>query len=352
LAKKKRGVLREWIQAIFIALIAVLIIRTFVVEAFMVPTPSMEQTLLIGDFVIVNKVSYGARTLRTPLTFPFAHQSMPFFKNVQGFINAGILPYFRLPGLGKIKHNDVVVFNYPMDDEYPVDHRIHYIKRCVGIPGDTIIIKNSQPYINQQQLESPVGLQFNYSVKTNSEDPDFFKNQSFSIGGRHNSPYEFRLPLDGEMVKQLKKDPQVVSIKNVFDVPGAYQDFIFPYNHWLPWNSDHFGPLVVPEKGKSIKLSAMNIGLYKRIIEHYEGNDFVEKDGVFYINNEAVDYYTFEMNYYFMMGDNRHYSADSRFWGFVPEDHILGKASMVLFSLKPQEKSINKIRWNRFFTLL
>ncbi|MBA3898990.1 MAG: signal peptidase I [Bacteroidetes bacterium] len=352
MAKKKKSFIREWLEAIFIALIVVLIIRSFLVEAFMIPTPSMEGSLLTGDFIIVNKAYYGPRTLRTPLSFPFAHQTLPFLSNVKGFIHTGILPYFRLPGFGEIKHNDIVVFNYPLDDDFPVDHKSHYIKRCVALPGDTLNIKNSSAYINGSQLENPEGVQFNYAVKSINNDPAFFRNNSFSVGGRHNAANEFRVPLNAQMVQQLSLDEEILSIIKTFDVPGAYQDFVFPYTEQLRWNIDHFGPIIIPEKNHSVKLTSSNIYLYKRIIEKYEGNELEENDGLFYINGEIAESYTFKMNYYFMMGDNRHYSSDSRFWGFVPEDHILGKASMVMFSLNPQQSNLKKIRWDRFFTLL
>jgi signal peptidase I len=352
LGKKNKSFFREWLEAILIALAIVLLVRSMAVEAFLVPTPSMEKTLMAGDFILVNKLSYGPRVLVTPLTMPFAHQTMPFSNTQKGYLGFLKLPYFRLPGFGRVKHNDIVVFNYPLDEEHPVDHKTHYVKRCVALPGDTLEIRESRAFVGGIAIDNSENLQFNFAINASNDDPEFYRVNYFAEGGRYNKANEFRIPLTIKMAEELAQDEQIAGINPITEPKGISQDYIFPYESHFSWNVDHFGPVVVPGKGMSVVLSDKNIALYRRIIEKFEGNLLEEKEEGIFINGEKAEAYTFKMDYYFMMGDNRHYSSDSRFWGFVPEDHILGKASMVIFSMQRGNSFFSKIRWGRIFTFL
>jgi signal peptidase I len=351
-AKKKKSFFREWIEAILIALLIVFLFRGFAFEAFMVPTSSMENTLLKGDFILVNKLNYGPRTPITLLSFPFAHQHIPILSQVKGFSELIKLPYFRLPGYGEVSRNDVVVFNYPLEHDFPTDHKTHYVKRCAGLPGDTLIIEKGKVSVNRILLEESAEIKNNYLIKATSDEPSFLLNIDLSEGGRFFKANEFLLPLTKAAADTLKQNNEVIDITPKFEPPGDFRDYIFPYYQGFRWNTDNFGPLIVPKKGLTISLSRLNIHFYRKVIETYEENAFEESSSGFIINGKPADSYTFKMNYYFVLGDNRHYSSDSRFWGFVPEDHLVGKASFVLFSLKPDESILNKVRWTRFFTLL
>ncbi len=350
---RRKSKTREWFDAFIFAVIAATIIRTFLLEAFTIPTPSMEKSLLVGDFLFVSKINYGARTPMTPLSFPFAHQEMPIL-GTKSYSEALTLPYYRLPGFSKIKNDDVVVFNYPMEDERPVDKKTHYIKRCIGIPGDTLLITDRVIRINNQVKPLPEGGQYLYQVNTNGTgfNPRVLEKLDITEGGPGNFEGEYRFFLTNKAAEELQKLPNVAKVEPFFQAKGVYEDYIFPFNSALPWNIDNFGPLYIPKKGDQIELNAKNIALYKRCIEIYEGNTFSQSGDVVYINNEPVKYYTFKMDYYFMMGDNRHNSADSRFWGFVPEDHIVGKAVFIWLSWNKNGSFFNKIRWSRLFSLI
>ncbi|HEX5001289.1 MAG TPA: signal peptidase I [Bacteroidia bacterium] len=344
---------REWVDALVFAIIAATIIRTFLIEAFTIPTPSMEKSLLVGDFLFVSKVSYGARTPITPLSVPFAHQEMPIFGG-KAYSEAIKLPYYRLPGFSEVKNNDVVVFNYPMEDERPVDKQTHYIKRCIAIPGDTIFIKQSVVYVNGKKADFPDHSQFYYTVLTDGSgfNPRILKNLSITDGGPGRREGEFNLFMTGEAASELRKLPNVRSVEKIVQPEGQYEDYIFPHNPVMPWNVDNFGPLFIPRKGATIALNPKNYSIYKRAITVYEGNTLEEQNGTYLLNGKPATGYTFKMDYYFMMGDNRLNSADSRFWGFVPEDHVVGKAVFIWMSWDTNADLLHKIRWSRLFTLI
>lgn len=344
---------REWIDALVFAVIAATIIRTFLIEAFTIPTPSMEKSLLVGDFLFVSKVNYGARTPMTPLSFPFAHQDMPIIGG-KSYSEAIKLPYYRLPGFSKIKNDDIVVFNYPMEDDRPVDKQTHYIKRCIGIPGDTISVINGAVKLNSQQRALPEKGQFIYDVSTNGTGFNQRNLEKLNIteGGPGMAEGDYRLFMTGEAAQEIAKLPNVRSVRKMSAPPGVYEDYVYPHHPAFPWNVDNFGPLYIPKAGDKIELNANNIILYKRCITKYEGNTLEEKDGKVYINGKPATTYTFQMDYFFMMGDNRHNSADSRFWGFVPDDHIVGKAVFIWMSWDSNAGFLNKIRWNRLFRLI
>lgn len=437
---------QEWRDAILFAIVAASIIRTYTFEAFTIPTSSMEKTMLIGDYLFVNKLSYGPRIPNTPLSFPFAHHSLPLTNNsVPSYLKWFEFDYTRLPGFGDVERNDVVVFNYPtgdtvdvvlqsnkgydqlirdwaielksidykrggnlQSDEYyqekarqhihekrdltvrPVDKRENFIKRCVGIPGDVIEIKDGTLFVNGEQAEQPKDMQFSYIVQMAG---DFPKNQSnlMKLKTVYNINFQdvielvplrtFMFPLTAEAYERMQRDPMVKRIerlshkkdkmsvftarqvsgmfdakyKAILEEQGMYNPDlnIFPNHPNYHWTEDFFGPLEIPKAGNTVQLTLENLPIYERIIGVYEANDLRVADGKIYINGEATNSYTFNMNYYWLMGDNRHNSADSRFWGFVPEDHVVGKAAFVWMSIDPElDLSNGKIRWDRFFTVV
>jgi signal peptidase I len=344
---------REWIDAIVFAVIAATLIRTFLIEAFTIPTPSMEKSLLVGDFLFVSKIHYGARTPMTPLAFPFAHQEMPLIggKAYSEWIK---LPYYRLPGFSKIKNNDIVVFNYPMEDDRPIDKQTHYIKRCMGIPGDTLEIKNQEVFINGKPAAMPEEGMFIYEIMTDGSPLNSMTLSKMGIndGGPGFMPGQYRYFLTHEMAEKIKSFANVKSVTRIVQPEGLYEDFIFPHDPKLPWNLDNYGPVYIPKKGSTIKLDSMNIALYRRAITKYENNELKEEGGKFFINGKETGEYTFKQDYFWMMGDNRHNSADSRFWGFVPEDHIVGKAVFIWMSWEKNGSFLTKIRWKRLFNLV
>ena len=348
---QRKSATREWIDAIIFAVIAATIIRTFLIEAYTIPTPSMEKSLLVDDFLFVSKVSYGARVPMTPLSFPFAHNTLPLVggKSYLEWIKIG---YHRLPGFGSVHRGDCVVFNWPAENEgRPVDKKENYIKRCVGIAGDTIEIRDQQVYIDGQSQPLPEQAQSSYHVIT---DGTGFSEQAVQrLGlrqrGEQISPVEYSFHMTKTGAEEMKHFGNVKLVEQNLIPKSAYQDFIFPFDPRFGWNVDNFGPLWIPKKGATIKIDSSNIALYRKVIADYEGNQLEERNGQILINGSPATSYTFKMDYYFMMGDNRHNSADSRFWGFVPEDHVVGKAVMIWMSLDRNASFFNKVRWGRLF---
>ena len=483
---KKKGVKKhkwwiEWIDAAIFAIIAATIIRTLLIEAYTIPTSSMEKSLLVGDYLFVSKYHYGPRLPITPVAFPFAHHTLPGTKNTKAYIDKIQMRYKRLKGIEKIENNDVVVFNFPDGDTVvlnmpaqsyyqlcrdfgrqnvwsnqwadpntghvynfgkiiyrPVDKRENYIKRCVAIPGDSLQVIDGQLYINgEAQIVIP-GLQNKYIVVTDGSpmNPKVFENLGISNEDQANAKYIdrniltymdvligedlnniFMYPLTDDKVELFRKIPNVKSVTQIIKPKNYKENYIFPHttpfyqltnesieklqekaiadslisrisilkdsvfrtqiefetalnsiigkystqtykskifesaNHDLyAWNEDNFGPIYLPEEGATIKINIDNLPIYRRIIETFEENELkVENDKIF-INGEETDEYTFKMDYYFMMGDSRHNSQDSRFWGYVPDNHIVGKALFVWLSLDKDKSFISKIRWNKFFT--
>ena len=404
---KKNSKIIEWIDALIFAVIAVTFINIFFFQNYKIPTSSMEKTLLRGDHLFVSKIHYGPRIPNTPIHFPFAQHTLPLTEKTKSYVEWIKWPYKRLKGLEKIKRTDIVVFNFPAGDtvviqnqarsymsiirdfmhqyksrdrqsggtllpekEYyqmardyvwsnydivvrPVDRRDNYIKRCVAISGDTLKIIAGQVYINGNQQENPEHIKFRYQVVTDGEriNPKILKRMGNSPGdvvsSYANNTYIMPLgPSDAEEIKAFKN---VLSVKKAIKPAGKYERHIFPHDPSFPWNEDNFGPLPIPQKGQTVNLSLKNLPLYKRIIDVYEKNKLEVKDSIIYINGEKADRYTFKMNYFFMMGDNRHDSADSRFWGFTPEDHIVGKPVFIWLSIDKENKGIKKNRWERMF---
>ena len=417
---KKRGVEKqtkavEWIDALIFAVIAATIIRLFFIEAFTIPSSSMEKTLLVGDYLFVSKYSYGPKMPNTPISFPFAHNTLPWSNTTKSYVEWIKWPYKRLAGLGDVQRNDVVVFNFPEGDtvclnqqslsyyqllrDYgydavhknvvtdptsgmsynnffgeivsrPVDKRENYIKRCVGISGDTLQVIDGQVIINGKPQEKIGEKQFKYLIVTDGTpiNPRVFENLEISKEDQAaakrfdpailnfmpqadiaNVDKLFVYPLIEENAEKLKTLPNVKSVTRIVK-PKNYRDYyIFPHNEDYKWNEDNFGPLYIPQKGTTIRLDTKNLPLYRRIIEVYEENKLDVKGEEIYINNQLATTYTFKMDYYFMMGDSRHNSADSRFWGFVPEDHVVGKALFIWMSSDKDKSFPASMRWNRIF---
>lgn len=345
MTKKRKNSFIDWLKAIFLSLIFLLVFRSFFFDVYNIPTSSMANTLLPGDVILVNKMAYGIRMPFTPFALPFSHQKLPFTQNTPSFIKEIQLPYFRFPRLNNVKRNDVIVFNYPIS-EYPIDHKDYYIKRCVGLPGDSLVIYNKKLFINHALDSLPNEACFNYKITTKYEVPiDSFLKYNVYDPGKLNPKDYWVAPLCKSQLKQLK---QAGFIKNIerSDIPKNYFDeFIFPYDPQFRNNADFFGPIRVPSKKDTIFLNTKNLSLYKKIITDFENHDLYIVDDVIFIDQQPKTYFVPKMDYFFVMGDNRDNSADSRFWGFVPEDHIVGKAVSILFSI--DEKG--KYRKNRSF---
>lgn len=347
----KKSVTREWADAIIFAVVAATLIRGFLIEAYMIPTGSMEKSLLIGDFLFVSKINYGPRIPMTPIAFPFSHHTLPI--GGKAYWEGLKLDYHRLPGLEEIERNDVVVFNYPMDADpplsRPVDKRENYIKRCIAIAGDTVSMNLAEVYVNGKLIPAPPHSQIDYLVVTNGTDLNPQTLFDMRIGATRLSDVEYSFTMTAEQAKTVSSWTNVERVKPSVSQPTDSEPAIFPEDSARDWNRDNFGPIVIPKKGWTVTLDSTSLPLYKRAIEVYEGNKFEVRENGYFINDKKASSYTFKMDYYWMMGDNRHNSLDSRYWGFVPEDHIVGKALFVWLSFDEDASFLNKIRWNRIF---
>lgn len=446
--------IKEWADPIVYSVIAVSILRTFFIEAFTIPTSSLEKTLMVGDFLFVNKLSYGPRVPETVLAIPFSHHTLIGTDNIPAFVNWVTLPYMRIPIGGKVERNEIVVFNYPdgdtvihnmqdisyyqavrliamlmknedeksnktpTDDNYyykmaydyvhqpnninplnekpfgkiearPVDKREHYVKRCVAIAGDTLEIKDGIIYINGKEQPTPIHAQFKYYVTTKGalfgermetkgrivlsnfqllDNLDIYINEADLVETKFDTcVYLLTMPI--QTVEKVKKLPGVIDVKRKIDPKGQRDITIFPHHPKFKWNNDNFGPLLIPKKGMTIPMDSNNFILYRTVLSTYDDygkiHQVTMKNGKVWYDNQPIEHYTFKQNYYWMMGDNRHNSADSRSWGFVPMDHIVGEPFFIWLSVKYADnnpisgKSFitslfknshdGKYRWERFF---
>ncbi|MDE5711481.1 signal peptidase I [uncultured Bacteroides sp.] len=426
----------SWVDAIVFALIAVYFVNIYIFQNYQIPSSSLEKSLLVGDYLYVSKMSYGPRVPNTPLSMPLAQHTLPLF-NTKSYIEWPQWKYKRVAGFGKVQRDDIVVFNFPAGDTVatnfqqtdfyslayeegkriypnqvdmdsltrrqqrtvydlyynagrnlirsnpqmygdivvrPVDRRENYVKRCIGLPGDTLQIKQGEVYIDGKAIKSPTEMQFNYFVQTTGAyiPEELFRELGISIEDRllmsNGTGWEenlismglnlrnaqgnltpvYHLPLTRQMHETLLAHKKLIS-KIVIE-PDEFSGQMYPQNLYSGWTRDNYGPIWIPAKGATIQLTADNLPIYERCIVAYEGNKLEVKEDGIYINGEKSDSYTFQMDYYWMMGDNRHNSADSRYWGFVPEDHVVGKPIVVWLSLdKDRGWFSGKIRWNRIF---
>ena len=387
--KRKSKTYKEiwsWIDAIVFALVFAWLINIYIFQMYTIPTSSMEKTLLVGDYLYVSKATYGPRLPQTPLSLPLMHHTTPW--GTKSYSEAVQLPYKRLAGLRGVERGDIVVFNFPAGDTVvlerqnetyydivrqftaaygekrgraemnrryhitsrPVDKREHYVKRCVAVAGDSLEVRNSVLYINGEEQNYIDNQQYIYYVQTSSPfSKKSFERLGISPDDVHYSASAgiYTMPLTKDMVSALEGMSNVVSVTKHESTDSHLA--IFPNNEGYRWTEDNFGPLWVPQKGVTVALTADNLPLYERIIKNYEGHDLRIEDGKILIDGSVAEEYTFQMDYYFMMGDNRHMSADSRFWGFVPEDHIVGTPSFVWLSLDKYKPFPSNIRWNRMF---
>ena len=383
---EKRNALLDWLDAIIFAVVVVTFINTFFFQAFKIPSSSMESSLYTGDHLFVSKLAYGPKLPQTPLTIPFTHNVILGKESYSRLIQND---YRRLKGFGNVETGDYVVFGFPhgdtvltkfpADDYYtvkrtigreaavrnygplkarPSDKKDHYVKRCVAVAGDTIEIVNGQVYVNSKAQEVWPGVQNTYTVITAGQriNPvilDKIGVNASELYYDQSLPGYPAMPLTADMLKQVQGLSNVDTIEENIDVyPPDYPDSyltIFPFSPEFKWTRDNFGPLWIPQKGQTVQLTLENLPLYERVITSYEGNELEIKDGKIFINSEEAQSYTFQQDYYFMMGDNRHNSLDSRYWGFVPEDHIVGKPALIWLSIDGNKKFPKNIRWRRFF---
>jgi signal peptidase I len=353
-----KTVVREWADAILFAVVAAVIIRWMFMEAFTIPTSSMERSMLVGDFLFVSKMHYGTRSPKTPIQVPLTHQKI-WGTEIPSYTSLLQLPHFRLPGFTEVKRNDVVVFNYPLEFQYPIDLKTNYIKRCMGIPGDVIEIKERQVMVNGTPIENPELMQFSYLAKStamlNERVIDTYKLSDYGIVSTLPDGYLYNIHMSPATASELEKLPFIKEVKLYHDdyTETSTENNIFPDPTHYPWNGDFFGPITLPKKGATIAIDEKSLAMYRSVIEHYDGNKNVKiENGVLTIDGQEVKEYTFKQNYYFMMGDNRHNSLDSRYFGFVPEDHIVGKAFFIWLSLDKAKSFPSNIRWSRIFKMV
>jgi len=412
--------LGEWVTSITFAIVAATLVHTYFMRPYTIPTPSLEKSLLVGDYLFVSKFHYGARVPKTPLSLPMVHDTMPIPVKFRSYVKGVELPYMRLPGFQRIKRNDIVVFNWPTDTvrffrdrsnihiDKPLDKKSNYVKRCVGIPGDSLEIRDGYIYINGKQTVLPdrADTQYNYTVESKeflsdnvirkmgledkfsfrfyqmpTSDFDMVKARDFKgiikdVTRRDSivefeSYYRFKreqvlkygltvtnkmnMNLTKELVNMLKKNTKIKSVTQQAQASGQYNKAIFPHNPQYPWTRDNFGAIYIPGKGDTVNLNSASLPFYKRIIEEYEHNDLAVDGDKIYINGQEANSYTFKQDYYWMMGDNRHNSEDARYWGYVPFDHVVGKPVLIWFSIDAQDPRnpkglLSRIRWDRLFT--
>tara|TARA_Y100000589_G_scaffold332344_1_gene392112 strand:+ start:84438 stop:85469 length:1032 start_codon:yes stop_codon:yes gene_type:complete len=329
--------IKDWFKAFLYAFLIILFLKVFVVGIFLVPSNSMENTLHPGDVLIVNKLAYGPRMPITILSIPLLHGNLPGKNQTKSYLDWLQLPYFRLPGFSQPKKGDVVVFNYPLDTEHPIDHKSFYVKRIVALPGDEIKLINGRVFINDTLQNMLMNEMSDYIAVTDFDmDENDFEELGIHYAYRTLPKGEWHISVTAWQVQLLSNDKRIYSISKIQD--KKYQKIDLLYDNYQNWNRDFFGPLSVPAKGDTILLTKQNLSLYKKVIEKYENAILLVKNDTIYVDDKPQNHYVFKQNYYFVMGDNRHHSVDSRFWGFVPESHIIGRVKTVLYSPKSSKR--------------
>ena len=373
---RKKSAIREWFDSVLFAVVAATLIRWLFMEAFTIPTPSMERSLMVGDFLFVSKFHYGTRTPKTLLQVPLTHQKI-WGTEIPSYLDWIQLPQYRLPGFSDVKNGDVVVFNFPPEDQYPTDLKTNYIKRCMGIAGDVLEVRHRQVFVNGKAAEVPPNSQMSYFIETTKGDLDdtFFRqynivndyrpgNEAYNWQpieqmdsvAKVNKIVGYKLNTTAETIEKLKTLDWVKKVTPYDEEPSQTPS---PFSQIyggskFNWTVDNFGPITIPKAGVTVQLDEKAIAVYGTVIKKYEGNENVEvtEKGIT-IGGKPISSYTFKQDYYFMMGDNRHNSLDSRFWGFVPADHIVGKAVFIWMSIDPNPtNAANKVRWNRLFNVV
>ncbi len=361
---KTRTEFGEWVSSIIFAIVAATLVHTYFMQPYTIPTSSLEKSLLIGDFLFVSKFHYGARVPMTTVAAPMVHDSLPII-HTKSYLNKPQLPYFRLPGFEDIKRNEIVVFNWPTDTvrffrdhskihvDKPIDKKSNYVKRCVGVPGDSLEIKDGYIFINGKQTVLPDRAKPQYinKVVTDGQQLSTATLKRYNVTeGSFQGDY-YMLNLTDKNAKRLANNPLIKSVTKQITPNGNFDKSIFPHNNQYPWSVDNYGPIYIPEAGKTVDLNLKTLPLYKRIIKVYEHNNLTVNGDEIFINGKLATTYTFKENYYWMMGDNRHNSEDARYWGYVPFDHVVGKPVFIWFSWDTNGQGLaNKIRWNRVFT--
>ena len=357
----------DTISSLLFAIVVATFVHTYFIQPFTIPTSSLEKTLLVGDFLFVSKVNYGARTPMTTVALPMVHDTIPLTKK-KSYLTWPELPYFRLPGFQKVERNDIVVFNWPIDTVYkfrdqsglrvdkPIDKKSNYVKRCVGVPGDQFEIKDGIVFVNGKELILPERArpQFSYKVALDGKTPiDFeylLQDMDITDGAGFMDAEKrdtlFIAALTAANAERLQQIPGITGVQKI--ISKEVESGIFP--HINKWNRDNFGPIYIPQQGKTVALNLETLPFYKAIITDYEKNDLKVTGSEIRINGKIATSYTFQQNYYWMMGDNRHNSEDSRYWGYVPENHIVGKPTFIWMSYDSNAKGLKKIRWERLFT--
>lgn len=357
----------DTVSSLLFAIIVATIVHTYFIQPYTIPTSSLEKSLLVGDFLFVSKMNYGARVPMTTVAMPMVHDTIPLTKR-KSYLTWPQLPYMRIPGFQTINRSDIVVFNWPADTVFkfrdrsglradkPIDKKSNYVKRCVGIPGDSLSLKDGLVYINGKELILPERAkpQFSYNVVLDGKTPiDFaylFKDMDITDGAgflnQQTRDTLFVSALTAASAERFRHVPGIVSVDRI--ISKNVEDGIFP--HIGKWNRDNFGPIYIPQKGKKVALNLQNLPFYKTIITDYEKKDLKVNGNEILIDGKVATTYTFGQDYYWMMGDNRHNSEDSRYWGFVPENHIVGKPIFIWMSWDTNGQGINKIRWDRVFT--
>ncbi len=376
----------SWVDAIVYALVLVYFLFLFIGQNYQIPSSSLEKSLLTGDFLWVNKVTYGPRVPQTPLHFPLAQNTLPIL-NCKSYIDHPQLEYHRLKGLRNVERMDIVVFNFPAGDtvatkmpnpDYytlcqergrdvvrnnkdvfgdiiyrPVDRRDNYVKRCLGLPGETLQIRDGIVYVNGKAVPQPKNVQYFYYVETDGTfiDEELYDELGISMDDRHAQGNQYILPLTADMKKTLQSKPWVKMVERI--QPNPEESLVtYPVGVDYGWTHANYGPIWIPKKGAKVDLTLQNLPLYERCIKNYECNDLEVKNGQIFINGKPATSYTFKMDYYWMQGDNRDNSLDSRYWGFVPEDHIVGTPSIILISFDKDHRLFDGgIRWNRIFKM-